>query len=101
MEEHQDGGKHYHLAIKLNVPERWKAVKNYVTKKYGISLHFSDKHHGYHVAYKYVCKNKPFTEVLHSPGHPNLQETGSPKTKRGMKQFSENAKRRRLIISQQ
>ena len=99
MEEHQDGGKHYHLAIKLNVSKRWKAVKNYVTKKCGISLHFSDKHHGYHVAFKYVCKNKPFTEVLHSPGHPNLQEIGSPKTKRGMKQFSENAKRRSLSSS--
>ena len=71
MEDHQDGGKHYHLAIKLSVPKRWKVVKNYVSKKHRIVLHFSDQPFGYHVAYKYVCKNKPFTDVLHSPGHPN------------------------------
>ncbi|CAB4021339.1 Hypothetical predicted protein [Paramuricea clavata] len=96
MEEHRDGGKHYHLAIKLSAPRRWKAVKNYVSKKHGIALHFFDQSCGYHVAYKYVCKNKPFTNVLHSPGHPNLQEIGSPKTKRAFTQFSDNAKKRRI-----
>ncbi|CAB4002475.1 hypothetical protein DSY43_02735, partial [Paramuricea clavata] len=96
MEEHRDGGKHYHLAIKLSAPRRWKAVKNYVSKKHGIALHFSDQSCGYHVAYKYVCKNKSFTDVLHSLGHPNLQEIGSPKTKRAFTQFSDNAKKRRI-----
>ena len=28
------------IIIKLNVPKQWKAVKNYVTKKHGICLHF-------------------------------------------------------------
>ena len=98
MEDHQDGGKHYHLAIKLSAPKRWNAVKTYVSKKHGIALHFSEQPYGYHVAYKYVCKNKPFTDVLHSPGHPNLQEIGSPKTKRAFTKFSDNAKRRRMSV---
>ena len=98
MEDHQDGGKHYHLAIKLSAPKRWKVVKNYVSKKHRIVLHFSDQLFGYHVAYKYVCKNKPFTDVLHSPGHPNLQEIGSPKTKYAFAQFSDNAKKRRMSV---
>ena len=96
IEDHKDGGKHFHLAIKLSAPKRWKAVKNYVGKKHGIALHFSDQPYGYHVAYKYVCKNKSLTDVLHSPGHPNLQEIGSPKTKRAFTQFSNNAKKRRM-----
>ena len=82
MEDHRDGGKHYHLAIKLSAPKRWNAAKNYVRQKHGITLHFSDQSYGYHVAYKYVCKNKPLTDVLHSAGHPNFQDIGSPKTKR-------------------
>ena len=96
MGDHRDGGKHYHLAIKLSAPRRCKAVKNYVSKKPGIALHFSDQSCGYHVTYKYVCKNMPFTHILHTPGHPNLQEIGSPKTKRAFTQFSDNAKKRRI-----
>jgi hypothetical protein len=99
MENHKDGGKHYHLAIKLSAPKRWKAAKNYVSTKHGITLHFSDQSHGYHVAYKYVCKNKPFTDVLHSPGHPNLREIGSPRTKRAFTQSSNNAKKKRIASS--
>ena len=71
-------------------------MKNYVGKKHGIALHFPDQPFGYHVAYKYVCKNKSLTDVLHGPGHPNLQEIGSPKTKRAFTQFSNNAKKRRM-----
>ena len=99
MEDHKDGGKHYHMAIKLSAPKRWKGVKNYVSQKYGIALHFPDQSHGYHVAYKYVCKNKPFTYVLHSPGHPNFREIGSPKTKCAFTQFSDNAKKRKMSVS--
>jgi hypothetical protein len=99
MEDHRDGGKHYHLAIKLSGPKRWNAAKNYVRQKHGITLHFSDQSYGYHVAYKYVCKNKPLTDVLHSPGHPNLQDIGSPKTKRAFTQFSNNAKKRKIASS--
>ena len=99
MGDHKNGGKHYHMAIKLSAPKRWKGAKDYVSKKYEIALHFSDQSHGYHAAYKYVCNNKPFTDVLHSPGHPNLQEIGSPKTKRAFTQFSDNAKKRKMSAS--
>ena len=61
-----------------------------------VALHFSGQSHGYHVAYKYICENKSFTDVLHSPGHPTLQEIASPKTKRAFTQFSDNAKKRRM-----
>ena len=95
MEDHRDGGKHYHMAIKLSAPKRWKPVKNYLRQKHDIHLHFSEQAHGYHAAYKYVCKNKPLSDVLHSADHPNLQEIGSPKTKRAFNQSSHNAKKRR------
>ena len=102
MEDHHHGRKHYHLAIKLSAPKRWKARKNYVSKKHQIALHFSDQPFGYpHVAYKYVCKNKPFTNVLHSPGQPNLQKIGSPKTKHAFTQFSNNAKKSTMLVLKQ
>ena len=62
----------------------------------GIALHSFHQPYDYHVAYKYVCKNKSFTDVLHSPGHPDLQEIGSPKTKRAFTQFSNKMKKRRM-----
>ena len=97
-ETHKDGGKHYHLAVKLTAPKRWKSVKNSLYKQHGIALHFSAQQYGYNVVYKYVCKEINISEVLHSEGHPNLQDIGSPKTKKGMKANTENAQKRKAEI---
>ena len=55
-EEHQDGGKHYHVSLKLSGPKRWKAVKDKLFKDHGIVVNFSDKHDHYYSAYKYTTK---------------------------------------------
>ena len=67
MEEHKDGGKHFHLAILLGKQRRWKKVKEYIGETHGISVHFSG-HKCYYTAYKYAKKyDKHF---VCSPGHP-------------------------------
>ena len=93
MEEHENAGKHYHLALKLRVLRRWKAIKTALQKKHGIVVHFSEQQLGYNVSYRYV--NKIDEEVYHSSGHPNLTSIGSPKTKTGFQAYSHNAKMRR------
>ena len=77
QEPHKDGGKYYHMTIQFKNPGRWLSIKNFMLKKYGIALHFSSQHAGYNTAYKYICKNKSSTEVLHSNGHPNLEAIGN------------------------
>lgn len=77
LEEHSDGGVHYHLALKLNGPKKWLECKRSLKRKHGVVVNFSD-HEGYYTAYKYVCKRD--NAVYHSPNHPNLNEIGSPKT---------------------
>ena len=57
MEEHADGGKHYHLAILFSGSPRWLAIKNAVQQAHGISLHFA---------------SQQLTDVLHSMDHPKL-----------------------------
>ena len=85
MEEHADGGKHYHLAILFSGSRRWLSIKNAVQQAHGISLHFSCQHVGYIAAYRYVLKDKQVSEVVHSPDHPNLGQINVNKTKGAMK----------------
>ena len=68
-------------------------------KNYGIALHFSSQHAGYNTEYKYVCKNKSSTEVLHSNGHPNLEAIGSLGTKKCMCKRVSDYKARRANTS--
>ena len=83
MEEHCDGGSHYHMAIKLNMQKRWKAAKNSIHDKHGITVNFSCSHDNYYTAYKYATKED--THALHSQGHPDLAAVGSPRTKASTK----------------
>ena len=67
MEEHEDGGKHFHIAILLGKQRRWKKVKEHIGETHGICVHFSG-HKCYYTAYKYAKKyDKHF---VCSPGHP-------------------------------
>ena len=82
MEDHADGvGKHFHMAVKLNGTRRWRPVKNKIYERHGISVNFATENCGYVAAYRYVCKNKPINEVLHSPDHTNMENIRSPKNK--------------------
>ncbi len=70
LENHQDGGEHFHVSIKLTGPKRWLPAKKYLSEHYGISVHFSDNHDSYYSAYQYVSKSD--TSVFHSREHPML-----------------------------
>ena len=79
-ENHQDGRKHYHVALKLSGPKWWLSVKNVLSTHYDIVVNFSKSHDDYYSAYKYITK--AHTEVFHCGEHPNLKEIGSPQTKK-------------------
>lgn len=77
-ESHENGGYHYHLAIKLDKCKRWLPSKNYLKRRYDISVHFSNLHHNYYSAWKYVVKEDQ--EFLQSDNHPDLWNSKPPKT---------------------
>ena len=80
-EHHQNGGQHYHVALKLFAAKRWKIVKESLEREENIIVHFSDRHDNYHSAYKYVCKED--CVAYHSKWHPNLADIASPPSKHG------------------
>ena len=67
---------HFHMAVKLKKRGRWLQVKRYLSQKFHIEVHFSDRHNTYYSAYKYVTKSD--LEAVHSVGHPDL--TTCPRT---------------------
>ena len=79
LEKHSEGGNHYHLSLKLTGAKRWIEAKRSFEEKHLIIVNFSD-HEGYYSAYCYISKYDE--TVFHSRGHPNLDEVGSPRTKR-------------------
>jgi hypothetical protein len=85
-------GIHYHLCLKLSGPKRWKRVKEKLTDNHGVVVNFSDGHDNYYTAYRYVTKQD--TQVYLSPGHPNLDEIGSPKTKYCVRAYRSASRKR-------
>ncbi|KAJ7375250.1 hypothetical protein OS493_001995 [Desmophyllum pertusum] len=77
-EPHIHGGSHYHLAIKLDRCQRWLQSKQYLQSQHDISVHFSNLHHNYFSAWKYVTKSDE--HVVESEGHPDLWNSKPPKT---------------------
>ena len=57
LEEHKNGGLHFHLAIKLDRNQRWISSKTYLIDVYGISVHYSNRHYNYYSAWRYVMKS--------------------------------------------
>ncbi len=85
-ESHEDGGSHFHMSIKLNGSRWWDPIRRFISETHGVNINFSETEKlGYIAAYRYVCKDKPIEEVLHSPNHEELDLIGSPKTKKAMK----------------
>lgn len=78
LENHEDTGVHYHLAVRLDKCSRWIAAKQYLTHRLGIQVNFSNRHHNYHSAWKYVVKSDGSYEE--SPGHPRLSFAKEPNT---------------------
>ena len=79
LEDHADGGKHYHLALKLSGNKRWNRSKARLMDEYSISVHFSSRHENYYSAYRYATKFDK--AAFHSQGHPPLADSRSPRTK--------------------
>ena len=77
-EPHRAGGIHFHMAIKLSRPKRWLAVRQLIQTRYGINVHFSNRHVNYFTAWQYVTKEDD--DVLLSPDHPDLWNIGPPTT---------------------
>jgi hypothetical protein len=38
LESHSDGGKHYHMVLKLNKIQRWLPSKRYLLEQFGVSI---------------------------------------------------------------
>ena len=93
QEQHSNSGTHYYLTASVSKMRRWKTVKKFLQESYGISVHFSSKSLGYVAAYRYICKSDK--SVLHSEGHPDLKQIGSPRTKKCMTVNSTKAMKRK------
>jgi len=76
-EKHNDGGSHFHLALKLDRIKRWKQVRTRIQERYKICVNFSEHHSNYYNAYTYVCKEDK--NVLRSANH-KVYSGGSPQT---------------------
>ena len=56
LEQHVQGGEHCHISVKLSGPRRWKAARDFLANRQGINVNFSDNHHNFYSAYRYVTK---------------------------------------------
>ena len=94
LEPHKEtSGHHYHVCVRLSGPKRWNPVKNALIEKHGVVVNFSESHENYYSAYKYVCKTDK--NVHQSANHPDLQELGSPPTKKCMSAYKSMCKKRK------
>ena len=78
--KHQNGEEHYHVALVLTDPKRWKSMKEIISSKEGIVVNFSDNHDNYYSAYRYIRKDDD--SVQHTKHHPNLDDVASPQRKK-------------------
>ena len=91
-ESHADGGKHYHMAVKLKKCQRWLQSRRFLEEKYGINVNFSSVHHNYYSAWQYVTKDDDRFEE--SEGHPDLRNYHRPRTSNASVRSVENGKKR-------
>jgi len=58
IEDHADGGKHFHMIVKLNKARRWRPVFENIRRRHAIAVNFSSNNCSYLAGYRYVCKDK-------------------------------------------
>jgi len=93
-EQHKDGGFHYHCSVKLTGSKKWIGVRNRLSLKYSIQVHFSDSHDFCPSSYRYVCKEDQ--DVFHSVDHPmGLLSTSLPPTNKATKSSKDKARKRK------
>lgn len=93
QESHKKGGKHYHMAVKLNKIKRWLPIRHFLKSKWNVDVHFSNRHVNYYSAWLYTTKEDQ--NFLQSSGHPDLTNSGPPRT---MSASQARAKRLRANI---
>ena len=77
-EQHQAGGRHFHLAIKLGRPKRWLRVRNQLQIDHDINVNFSSTHSNYFDAWEYATKEDE--NFVESESHPDLSAGFVPRT---------------------
>ena len=80
LEDNQDGGKYYHYCLKLSLPKKWTAPRQYLHLNYGIHKNIEEIESGefYSQAYRYICKTD--TNVYLNNDHLLLKKLGSSAT---------------------
>ena len=91
QEQHEDGGIHFHMAIKLDRVQRWLRVKQRLQEEYDIIVHFSSAHVNYYSAWLYCTKED--AEFLSSPDHPVLEN--APNTQEALQALTQAPRRKR------
>ena len=77
-EDHEDGGVHFHLGVKLHRQKRWLQVRNNIASNHGINVNFSDSHSNYFDAWEYCTKED--AHFIQSAEHPDLRAGFVPRT---------------------
>ena len=96
-EQHKNSGDHYQLALKLDRNQLWLSAKEFLQSEYGISVHFSNKHHNYYnSAWCYVTKSDP--DYTESANHPYLGDKSEPKTSSASRRRRQRIPKRSLPI---
>ena len=78
QEPHQQSGVHYHMCIKLDRNHRWLPSKHHLKDTYDISVHYSNVHHNYYSAWRYVTKED--SAYVQSDNHPRFASNRQPRT---------------------
>ncbi len=84
----------YHASVRLSSLKRCNPVKKRLHETFSIQVNFSESHENYYSAYRYVCKNDP--HAYKSADHPDLQEIGSPVTKKCMSAYRQKCRKRKI-----
>ena len=93
LENHSDGGQHYHMVLKLDRVHRWLPSKKFLLQTFGINVHYSNIHHNYFSAWRYVTKSD--IDYTESVGHPDLRNAEKPKTSKASIEKQKCAGKRR------
>ena len=89
-ENHEQSGFHFHMSVKLSERRRWIRVRNYIARKHGVHVNFSNRHDNYYSAWKYTTKED--LEYIQSEGHPDLTNAQPPQTTRASGAWRRGAK---------
>lgn len=81
-EEHEAGGSHYHVALRLKSSRRWFSARKWLKDNFDVDVNFAASPNGgmYAGAFRYAAK---YDEDIHTAGvlerHPDLEMIGANK----------------------